>query len=70
MMMMVERRTSHKWAYSEDIRSRCGPEDGPWPRSYQVLNEEDLWRELIILSKPHTLRLGVEQGIGIQSRQH
>ena len=63
MMMMVERRTSHKWAYSEDIPgSRCGPEDGPWPRSYQVLNEEDLWRELRILSKPHTLKLGVEQG--------
>ncbi|KAG6811213.1 hypothetical protein H0H92_008508 [Tricholoma furcatifolium] len=50
--MLVD-RASYKWAYSEDIPgSRCGPEDGPWPRSYQVLTEPDLWRELKALAKP------------------
>jgi pyruvate dehydrogenase phosphatase len=60
--MIVERASSSsKWAYSEDIPgSRCGPEDGPWPRSYQVLNEKDLWRELRILAKPQSLKLDPE----------
>lgn len=58
---MIVRRASHKWAYSEDIPgSRCGPEDGPWPRSYKVLSEKDLWRELRVLSQPHTLKLDPE----------
>ncbi|KAH0584576.1 hypothetical protein H2248_010109 [Termitomyces sp. 'cryptogamus'] len=52
--MLVE-RTSYDWAYSEDIPgSRCGPEDGPWPRSYQVLSEPELWRELRALAKPQS----------------
>ncbi|KAG6909587.1 hypothetical protein DXG01_016626 [Tephrocybe rancida] len=52
--MFVE-RASYSWAYSEDIPgSRCGPEDGPWPRSYQVLTETDVWRELRTLAKPQT----------------
>lgn len=55
--MIVERAT-HNWAYSEDIPgSRCGPEDGPWPRPYQVLEEQELWRELRILAKPQTRTL-------------
>jgi len=45
-------------AYLHDIPgSRCGPEDGPWPRSYQVLEDEDVWRELSLLAKPHSVRL-------------
>lgn len=58
---MIVQRTSYKWAYSEDIPgSRCGPEDGPWPRSYKVLNEKDLWRELRVLAKPQSLKLDPE----------
>ncbi|KAG6836067.1 hypothetical protein H0H93_011784 [Arthromyces matolae] len=53
--MLVD-RTSYSWAYAEDIPgSRCGPEDGPWPRSYQVLDEPNLWRELRLLAKPHSI---------------
>lgn len=56
--MMIVERASYNWAYAEDIPgSRCGPEDGPWPRSYQVLNEDELWRELRILAKPHSIPL-------------
>ncbi|KAF9533622.1 phosphatase 2C-like domain-containing protein [Crepidotus variabilis] len=52
--MIVERAT-HSWAYSEDIPgSRCGPEDGPWPRPYQVLEEQELWRELRVLARPQS----------------
>ncbi|KAF8162798.1 phosphatase 2C-like domain-containing protein [Crassisporium funariophilum] len=55
---MIVERASHNWAYSEDIPgSRCGPEDGPWPRSYQVLDEQNLWRELRILAKPQSSKL-------------
>ncbi|KAF8810039.1 protein serine/threonine phosphatase 2C [Phlegmacium glaucopus] len=60
---MIVERASYKWAYSEDIPgSRCGPEDGPWPRSYKVLNEKDLWRELRILAKPQSLKLDPAEG--------
>ncbi|KAF9551260.1 protein serine/threonine phosphatase 2C, partial [Agrocybe pediades] len=56
---MIVERVSYNWAYSEDIPgSRCGPEDGPWPRPYQVLDEDELWRELRILAKPQTAQLG------------
>lgn len=56
--MMIVERASYNWAYAEDIPgSRCGPEDGPWPRSYQVLNEDELWRELRILAKPQSMSL-------------
>ncbi|KAF8061727.1 phosphatase 2C-like domain-containing protein [Lyophyllum atratum] len=60
--MLVE-RASYSWAYSEDIPgSRCGPEDGPWPRSYQVLAESDVWRELRGLAKPQTVQLDAQRG--------
>jgi pyruvate dehydrogenase phosphatase len=58
---MIVERASHKWAYLEDIPgSRCGPEDGPWPRAYQVLSEKDLWRELRILAKPQSIQFDPE----------
>lgn len=61
--MIVQRTPSFNWAYSEDIPgSRCGPEDGPWPRSYQVLEEEDIWRELRMLAKPQSVMLDVARG--------
>lgn len=60
--MLVE-RASYNWAYSEDIPgSRCGPEDGPWPRSYQVLNEPELWRELRALAKPQSIVFNERRG--------
>lgn len=53
--MIVQRASAYDWAYSEQIPgSRCGPEDGPWPRSYQVLDEADIWNELTVLAKPQT----------------
>ncbi|TFK64337.1 protein serine/threonine phosphatase 2C [Pluteus cervinus] len=55
---MLLSRTSYNWAYSEDIPgSRCGPEDGPWPRAYQVLEENELWKELNIMARPQTRSL-------------
>ncbi|KAL0575380.1 hypothetical protein V5O48_006593 [Marasmius crinis-equi] len=51
------------WAYSEDIPgSRCGPEDGPWPRPYQILEEDDIWRELRLLAKPQTFHFDTSRG--------
>ncbi|KAF8647864.1 hypothetical protein AX16_006498 [Volvariella volvacea WC 439] len=55
---MIVERASYHWAYSEDIPgSRCGPEDGPWPRPYQVLQEHEIWRELGFLAKPQSTSL-------------
>jgi len=65
--MLIE-RASYNWAYSEDIPgSRCGPEDGPWPRSYQVLDEDNLWRELRVLAKPQSTQLGAAGGFKADS---
>lgn len=62
-LAMLVQRASYNWAYSEDIPgSRCGPDDGPWPRSYQVLNEEDIWRELRILAKPQSVQFDTARG--------
>lgn len=60
--MLAERVTEkshYASAYAEDIPgSRCGPEDGPWPRSYLVLEEKGLWREMRTLAKPQSSPLG------------
>ncbi|KIY68778.1 protein serine/threonine phosphatase 2C [Cylindrobasidium torrendii FP15055 ss-10] len=32
----------------------CGPEDGPWPRQFQVLDEEETAKELRALAKPQS----------------
>ncbi|KAF9009558.1 phosphatase 2C-like domain-containing protein [Cyathus striatus] len=61
--MLVERASSYDWAYADDIPgSRCGPEDGPWPRSYQVLKEDELWTELKFLAKPQTFTFDKHRG--------
>lgn len=60
---MIVQRASFNWAYSEDIPgSRCGPEDAPWPRPYQVLEEADIWRELRVLAKPQSVVLDASRG--------
>lgn len=62
MALLVERAPSN-WAYAEDIPgSRCGPEDGPWPRPYHVLGEAELWRELRILARPQSVLLDSRRG--------
>lgn len=55
--------TPTSWAYAEDIPgSRCGPDDGPWPRSYTELDEADIWRELGTLAKPQSVQFDASQG--------
>ncbi|KAF4578384.1 hypothetical protein EYR36_000191 [Pleurotus pulmonarius] len=52
--MLVE-RASYAWAFADDIPgSRCDAEDGPWPRAYQILENDQVWRELNMLAKPQT----------------
>jgi pyruvate dehydrogenase phosphatase len=56
---MIAQRDSYDLAYLDDIPgTRCGPEDGPWPRSYQVLNDSEIWTELTHLARPQTVQLG------------
>lgn len=51
-------------AYDSDIPgTRCGPEDGPWPRSYQVLHEPDIWREMSAFAKPQSVVLDPVRGL-------
>ena len=38
--------------------SRVGPEDGPWPRPYNILTEAELTRELELTAKPLSFPLG------------
>lgn len=46
-------------AYHVEIPgSRVGPDDGPWPRPYQILAEADLARELELTAKPLSFSLG------------
>jgi pyruvate dehydrogenase phosphatase len=53
----------HNLAYSSDIPgTRCGPEDGPWPRSYQVLDKLAVWQELSAFAKPQSLVLDPIRG--------
>lgn len=50
-------------AYSSDIPgTRCGPEDGPWPRHYEVLEEAEMWRELSAFAKPQSVSLDPARG--------
>ena len=61
---MVARSTVYDWAYFHDIPgSRCGPEDGPWPRSYQVLDDTEIWKELTLLAKPQSVALGTHRKV-------
>ncbi|KIK71005.1 hypothetical protein GYMLUDRAFT_33110 [Collybiopsis luxurians FD-317 M1] len=55
--------TSSSWAFSEDIPgSRTDPHDGPWPRSYTILQEESIWRELRLLAKPQSTQFNAQKG--------
>lgn len=58
-----EATASRHLAYDSDIPgTRCGPEDGPWPRAYQVLDEPDLWREMAAFAKPQSVLLDPIRG--------
>ncbi|KAF9026746.1 protein serine/threonine phosphatase 2C [Hymenopellis radicata] len=59
MVALVQQRTFKlDWAYADDIPgSRCGPEDGPWPRPYQVLSDGEVVKELQALAKPQSVEL-------------
>ncbi|KAF5390157.1 hypothetical protein D9757_002923 [Collybiopsis confluens] len=49
-------------AYAQDIPgSRVSPDD-PWPRSYTILQEESIWRELRLLAKPQSTHFNAERG--------
>jgi len=53
--MFAERPPLHNLAYLHDIPgTRVGPEDGPWPRSYQVLDDSEIWKELSALARPQS----------------
>ena len=50
-------------AYDTDIPgTRCGPEDGPWPRRYEILEDLDLWREMAAFAKPQSVMLDPSRG--------
>ncbi|TFK45621.1 protein serine/threonine phosphatase 2C [Heliocybe sulcata] len=50
-------------AYDYDIPGqRCGPEDGPWPRKFQPLTEEQIGKELALLAKPQTTGFDSQRG--------
>ncbi|KDQ59746.1 hypothetical protein JAAARDRAFT_205725 [Jaapia argillacea MUCL 33604] len=50
-------------AYHYDIPgTRCGPEDGPWPRTYQLLSEAQLSKELDISARPQSRVFNAENG--------
>ncbi|KIL68472.1 hypothetical protein M378DRAFT_71609 [Amanita muscaria Koide BX008] len=47
--------SSYAYAYPKDIPgSRCDPDEGPWPRPYRVLQEDEMWREFARLAKPQS----------------
>jgi len=49
---------AQQWTYAEEIPgSRCGPEDGPWPRNYKVLDDEEIWKELKAAARPQSYSL-------------
>ncbi|KAG7086404.1 hypothetical protein E1B28_002359 [Marasmius oreades] len=63
MVQHASSQTGSDWAYSEDIPgSRTDPDDGPWPRSYQILEEDDIWHELRLLAKPQTFHFNTVRG--------
>jgi len=65
--IMLLKISAYGWASAEDIPgSRCGPEDGPWPRPYQILNEPELQHELRRRAKPQTFVLG-DGGVSLSS---
>ncbi|KAK2460694.1 hypothetical protein APHAL10511_007164 [Amanita phalloides] len=52
---MLVHAPARAYAYPGDIPgSRCSPDDGPWPRPYKVLQDDDLWREFARLAKPQS----------------
>ncbi|KAJ7611692.1 phosphatase 2C-like domain-containing protein [Roridomyces roridus] len=53
-----------QWAYPEDVRgSRCSPEDGPWPRPYYLLEEDEIWDEFQRVADPASVLIDAERGL-------
>jgi len=52
---MLIHNPSYGHAYPHEIPgTRCDPEDGPWPRPYRILQEDELWKEFARLAKPQS----------------
>ncbi|KAJ7272931.1 phosphatase 2C-like domain-containing protein [Mycena rebaudengoi] len=52
-----------QWADLDDIPgSRCGPEDGPWPRAYYLLDEAEIWQEFSRVAYPESVLFDAAQG--------
>jgi len=61
---MIAQRAAYGLAYPDDIPgSRCGPDDGPCPRSYQILHGPELWKELVLLAKPQSFTLDPSRNV-------
>lgn len=55
--------------HAEIPGSRCGPDDGPWPRSFQLLSETEVTAELKKLARPLSFPVGTHfkaQGVNFQ----
>ncbi|KIJ63334.1 hypothetical protein HYDPIDRAFT_92836 [Hydnomerulius pinastri MD-312] len=44
--------------YDEIPGSICGPEDGPWPRTFRNLGLAETWKKLSLVSDPQSLHYG------------
>ncbi|KZT24007.1 protein serine/threonine phosphatase 2C [Neolentinus lepideus HHB14362 ss-1] len=63
LLPLTKEKEQDNLAYHYDIPGqRCGPEDGPWPRKFQALTEEQIEKELALLAKPQTTTLDTQQG--------
>lgn len=50
--------TSSQVWYDDIPGSICGPEDGPWPRSFTPLGTSEAWAKLAQTSDPQTMSYG------------
>nr|GAT54429.1 mitochondrial type 2c protein [Mycena chlorophos] len=53
-----------QWAEYEDLPpgTRLTPDDGPWPRAYYLLEDEEIWEEFERVAEPSTLLYSREKG--------
>lgn len=49
--------STHAW-YDDIPGSICGPEDGPWPRSFTRLRTPEAWAKLAQASDPQSMSYG------------
>ncbi|KAF7294567.1 Mitochondrial type 2c protein [Mycena indigotica] len=55
---------SLQWAYLEDLPAgtRLTPDDGPWPRAYYLLEDEEIWEEFERVADPSTVLFSRDKG--------